>query len=366
MTTASMRKTAAYCAALCLTIGLSAELTARVQDWLRDSTPILSVPNWDRDLFIETAGGRRGRPNGRFKKWSLNEFGFRAGPMTMEPQKGRPRIVVLGASETFGLYESPANEFPAQLAALLASRGQYEVINAALTGLTLHSTIPYWNEWVSRFHPDIVAIYPSPLFYLVDNRGTDRVAVAPLSSVPALASIGGDFEQVADMVIRSSRLVERAKDLLDVPDPIQRIRDARTIEAVTRNKPADWLFQTLPQDRVDQLLADIDTLVTIIAHSGARPIVLTHASRVAEPPRPQDADWLWRARVHMPRASPGVIGRFNTATNEAIRAWAVHRGVTLVDIAADMNGREDLFGDLIHFNDAGAAFVARALAKSIY
>ena len=106
--------------------------------------------------------------------------------------------------------------------------------------------------------------------------------------------------------------------------------------------------------------------MSAITRTGARPIVLTHATRVADPPRPQDADWLWRARVNMPRATPSVIGQFNGATNQAIRAWAARRRVVLIDLATDMNGREELFGDLIHFNDSGAAFVARAVADAIH
>ena len=236
----SWRRIAPYIAALGLAVLVSAETTARVQDFLRDGTPVAAVPNWDRDLFIDTASGRRGRPGGHYKKWVLNEFGFRAGPMTVEPQKGRTRIVVLGSSETFGLYESPANEFPAQLATLLSSRGQYEVINAGLTGLTLRSTIPYWNEWVSRFHPDIVAIYPSPFFYLGGNRKS--AAAGPATAAPArsTAGLGPDgLGRFAEWLIGSSRIVDRARDLLDVPDPIQRIRDARTIDAATRGTPAD-------------------------------------------------------------------------------------------------------------------------------
>src|SRR5262245_65881480 len=104
------------------------------------------------------------------------------------------RVMVLGASETFGIYESDQKEFPAQVAGLLRAKGgspKVEVINAAIVGMTVRSMIPYWRNWASQFRPKIVVVYPSPLFYLEGEVRT----VAPQkyisnfeSSVPSLDS----------------------------------------------------------------------------------------------------------------------------------------------------------------------------------
>jgi hypothetical protein len=160
---------AVYLLTLAAIAGASAELAARIQDWLTDGIAIGASQDWDRDLFVQTADGRRGRPNGRYKKWVLNEYGFRSAMMTLDPRPGSTRVVVLGASESFGLHESPNHEFPAQLGDLLKTRGRFEVVNAGLTGLTLKSTSQYWDRWVSRFRPAVVLIYPSPFFYLNES-----------------------------------------------------------------------------------------------------------------------------------------------------------------------------------------------------
>ena len=133
---------ATYVIALLLLFAASAEVTARVQDWIVRATPFWAVPDWDRDLFVDTPSGRRGRPNGRYLNWVLNDYGFRTGAMSREPPPGRQRLVVLGSSESFGIYESPGHEFPAILADRL--RPDYEVINAALVGLTVCSGRPSW------------------------------------------------------------------------------------------------------------------------------------------------------------------------------------------------------------------------------
>jgi len=348
----------AYGLSLVLLAAASAELTARIQDWLVDGTALTGRPDSDRDLFVQDANGRRGRPNGHYKKWVLNDFGFRSPATTLLPQPGTTRVIVLGASESFGLYESPGHEFPAQLGGILEERGSYEVINAALTGLTLRSSRSYWDHWVSRFHPAIVVIYPSPLFSLNEGAG------ARLASQPAPGQEQANADTLRSL-IGASRLLDRARDRFDVPDAIQRWRDERTIQAATHDKPADWFYSVPPRGLIDQYVADLDLLTRAIATNGARPVVLTHASRVPDPPRPEDEDWLSRARVNVPRAMPHVIGQFETLTNEAIRDWGARSGVQIVDVERALRGRSELFGDLIHFNDDGAGAIARLIADAI-
>src|SRR5262249_52392179 len=101
-----------YCVALVLVCLLSAEVTARLDDWLTLGVPFLESPDSDRDLVLRDEFGTRGRPHGRFKKWQLNGFGFRGREISVQPERGHCRVVILGASEAFGLYESPGREFP--------------------------------------------------------------------------------------------------------------------------------------------------------------------------------------------------------------------------------------------------------------
>jgi hypothetical protein len=92
------------------------------------------------------------------------------------------------------------------------------------------------------------------------------------------------------------RLVQRARERIDVPDVIQRWRDERTIRAATKGKPADWLFTAPPTERADFFIRHLDELVAAIRRDGARPIVMTHASRVTDPPRERDLDF-WTGSI---------------------------------------------------------------------
>ena len=62
---------------------------------------------------------------------------FGAPSIPQDPRPGEIRVLILGSSESFGLYESPGLEFPAQLASRLRDRGDFEVVNAAVAGMTL-------------------------------------------------------------------------------------------------------------------------------------------------------------------------------------------------------------------------------------
>ena len=144
------------------------EAMARLDDYIHLGVPFLASPDNEHDLKLRESWGFRGRPHGLFRKWQLNEFGFRGPETTRQPADGATRILVLGASETFGLMESNSHEYPVQLQKVLQQEGNYEVINGGMTSLTAASMSAYWDQWLVRFQPQIVAIYASPVFYLRD------------------------------------------------------------------------------------------------------------------------------------------------------------------------------------------------------
>lgn len=110
------------------------EVAARVEDLLRYGTPLLSPYRSQSDLAMRDALGMHGRPGARFQKWILNNLGTRGPDAPPTPAAGVRRVVTVGASETFGLYESPGHEFPRQLADSLGAG--YDVLNAAMPGMS--------------------------------------------------------------------------------------------------------------------------------------------------------------------------------------------------------------------------------------
>ena len=285
----------------------------------------------------------RGRPNGRFKKWQLNQYGFRGPEITKSPPEGCTRIMVLGASEAFGLYESPQNEFPSQLQRVLAPRGSFEVINATLPGMSLASVIQFWSKWASQFRPHIVVVYVSPLFYLGDS--------PPSFGKPPQRgfSVGESKNRVPQ-----SRLWEHLKDRFEMPEFIQDWRDKWKIEQRVSGHAPEWFFVTAPPDRLALYREHLRLLCDTVSASGAKVCLITHAYRIPSIPTPEELSELEAARVAIPRATTQGMAAFHESAAQTIRDLGNECGVVVIDAAKVLNGKSEYFADLVHFNDAGA------------
>lgn len=321
---------------------------ARLDDWMHQGISPLANPDRLRDLLLCESWGNRGKPHGVYRRWKLNAAGFRGPEIGDKPSPATVRIMTLGASETFGLYESPAKEYPAQLRDLLRSQGPYEVVNAAIAGVSLKSMIPYWDHWASRFRPDLVLLYPSALFYL-------NVALpAEGARVP--------IPEPAFQLRTWERLQDGYRSL---PSWARSVRRDWRLRKATAGKPNEWFFAGVPTERLSAFEHDLTTLLDHIGASGARVLLMTHASSATLPIRPEDLDHLQHMRVDLYRAPPETLPAFEQAANHCIRTLATRRQLPLVDAAHVLAGRRALFADLVHFNDSGAARLASLLAEHI-
>ena len=119
-------------------------------------------------LWQPTSWGYGGRPNAKFEKWEINSQGFRSGEISQEKPSHEIRILVMGASETFGIYESPSHAFPELLDEYLnrVFPGCYKIINTGFPGMSLPRMFEFFRSVAESIQPDIVIVYPSPQFYL--------------------------------------------------------------------------------------------------------------------------------------------------------------------------------------------------------
>jgi hypothetical protein len=345
---------AGYVLSLALTVLLSTELTARIEDRIRLGVPVLAAPS-DEDLIVHDEAGVHGRPNARYKKWRLNSFGFRNGEMSVEPKPGCRRVMVLGASETFGYYESEGKEYPAQLATLLSRHGCYEVVNAAIVGMTVRTIGSFWDNWGSRFRPDTVVIYPTPAFYLGDVR-------------PADIRLPGPVTKPIEKPVRwwTPRTLDRARDVIQVPAFLQRRRVSKWLEESRAGRPSGWLFEVVPEQRLRDLVSDVDLLACKVSATGARPVVVTHANGFHMPPQPDERDALEAWNAFTPRATASVLLQFERAAARELTESLVRHGIAVIDAGERMRGRREWFGgDLVHFSDEGASVVANLIADHL-
>jgi hypothetical protein len=348
------RATVRFYLLLCVAVLVSAETTARVEDWLRHGVGFLSAPDRERDLVLHDSIAIRGKPNGSYKQWQLNVFGFRNGAMSEIPPAGCTRVMTLGASETFGLFESAGMEYPAQLGRKLADEERcYEVVNAAVAGLTLRGLTRLWTGWASRFGSSLVVVYPTPAFYLnhTPPRYPERPPAAPTEQAIQWAP----------------RLLDRARDHIAYPEFIQRRRVQLALRDAMKSMDPASIFNDVPSDRLAQFTDDLKELMRSIRATGASVIVLTHATAFRNPPNPDDIPALDAWRTVLPRATREVLLDFEDAARAAtLVAFRSVADVRVVDLAGHMNGHREWFaGDFLHFNEDGAGVVARLISQEV-
>jgi hypothetical protein len=354
--------------ALVILFVLTLELTCRIEDWIRFSTPPFSPITSQTDLLVRDADGVHGRPNARFQKWAMNALGTRGPAASLSKAPGTTRVVIVGASETFGLYESPGKEYPRQLEDSLnhalashstcSSSGarRYEVLNAALPGMSLPTIDEDVRNRVRRFGADVIVVYPTPSQYLEDE--------PPRAARPD--SSGRADEPLLARALHpriARRLREQAKTAL--PDFLKTWMRRRETEQYVRAHPPGWRFSSIPADRLAQYGADLRHLIGTIRSTGAVAVVATHAN-VFMQPGSIDRDLLLAWERFYPRAPGAVIVAFDSAARaETLRA-ASDSSVATVDLATRLSASpRAAFSDFSHFSDEGAAIVASTVAPSI-
>lgn len=331
------------------------EAWARASDRAWYGAPWLGNPS-HADLALADAAGMRGRPDARFERWSLNRQGVQGPEVVVPRPPGVLRVVVLGASEMFGLYESRGMSTAEQLQRVLERRvpGRVEVLNASLAGLSLPRTTEYCRRQLALLDPSVVVYYPNPVTYLAE----DLPAETFRPPRPAVEGFRSRF------VPRLALLLNRA-----VPQPLQAWRSQtgtrRHLAAEIASHPAGWVFEAAPADRVDAFARALETLLESLPPERFRVVLASHAHRYHDPLSLDDRAHIEGWRAFYPRATPAALVGMERAANEAVRAAAACHGAAFADVAARVPPGAACFRDFTHFTDAGATRAATALADAI-
>ena len=135
------------------------EVATRLDQFFRYGAPLLGRYTYDSALQERDELGIKGKPNGRYEKWTLNALGLRGPEIQASKASGTVRVATVGASETFGLYESPDQEWPRQLETRLR-RGHpnVEVLNASIAGMGLRRRLEFFQNRIVDLEPDVVLL----------------------------------------------------------------------------------------------------------------------------------------------------------------------------------------------------------------
>ena len=351
--------------ALVLLFGFTLEASARTEDWVRYRTPFFSPFRDQSELVIRDRDGAHGRPGARYMKWAINNLGMRGPDAPALKPDGVIRVIMVGASETFGLYESQDREFPRQLAdslgaasagnACLESAGRrFEVLNAALPGMSLPTIEQDVRMRLARLRADVIVAYPTPVQYLASTPPAPAVLDSTAEPL-AIPWTRGLYPRIAD------RIRGQFKEILPaaVQTAVRRWQTTRS----TRERPAGWTFVAPPPDRLAMYDRDLRRLIGTIRGIGAVPVLATHANAFAAGARHDTTLMVMWGRFY-PRATGSTIIEFDSLGRLITLRAARDSGVRVVDLPSSMKDRA-LFKDYAHFTDAGSAHVAAALLPAV-
>lgn len=337
-------------AALLLAFAVGLEVATRTDEWVRWKTPLLARAGAVGDLIIVDSTGGRGVPGEQYRQFAINSLGFR-GP---EPRAGKPRVLVVGASETFGLYEPSGHEYPRQLQDSLAAAGcDVDVINTALPGFSLPTLTATYLHRLRGLNASLVVVYPTPVQYLDYETPTWQPPASPR---------GGTAPGFRPRVAR--RLRDHMKVAL--PQFVQTYLRSREISASRVRMTPGFVFDTIPTERLAAFRRDLRSLIDSVKASGSGVLVATHANAFPPGVAPDTARLISWTKFY-PRASMSVLPAFERAANALILTDAADAGVASSDLATAMAGRDPAtaFADFSHFTEEGSAVVAQVLARDI-
>jgi lysophospholipase L1-like esterase len=261
----------------------------------------------------------------------------------------------MGASETFGLYESPDMEFPAQMQQIFDRNfpGGFQVLNAACPGMSPSRITHYYRVWIRQFDPDYVVYYPTPSFML----DADTVTILRTPS-----------EQRRPHFQPSFRIEQRVSNALKqfLPTTIQTYVRELMMKRELQRHSSDWVVDTIPESAVQLFAQNLVVLANTVKQSGAKIIFATHANRISDPMTKEDLPALIAWRKQNPRRTEHCIIEMEKTANIIIRQVSVEQGIPVVDLAMIVPKSDDYFADYLHFTDQGAEVVADALVKQVF
>ena len=336
---------------------LASEVGARLDDWFFDGVPFFENPSYDGLFIIDEHGNRRGKPGAYWKRVRMNNLGMRGADVPVQPEPNCRRWMFLGASETFGEPSTADKEFAAQVSKLAAPKACIRSMNPSFPAFFLRDFPRQYRLSLAQYKPDVVFIYPSTHLYLGDKRDETPKTDAPPADT--------NLSQPQRDLVAYSRIYDRLKGAGLTPEFIQKMRVRRWIDDASKGRPPEWKFNEVPQQRLDRLTQDLRDTIDAIRASGAEPVLMTHAVRATQPPRPEDFDDLTAMRVYVPRASEKVLVDFEYAAAENIRNLGKETGTRVIDVARLMSGRRDQFIDLVHFAPAGHLHVAELIVNDM-
>lgn len=351
---------------------LTLELCTRIDDAIRYSAPLWGEYTANNLKSSDEDGISYNIANARFEKWHNNRHGFRGPEITSIKSPGTIRVVCLGASESYGLYESPGKEWPAQLRALLPSP-KYQVINVSVVGLGLSSYEAYLKKYVLNLEPDIVVCFVNPLFYAA---GFEKKQGSSKSSQKAEVITTAKKSIFPTAIISAqSRSLPRLKQVFkkalksSFPNVLKRYQiwnlQKQINETELRNLGGLYPKDSVSAESAMSFSNDLSRFVSFLQSRHINVLLSTYPALISRDNLSRYPDiFMDNRRFFIGLSFSGMIDVLEKY-NSAIRDVAAIQRIMFADCQSAIPKTDHYFGDNVHFTDQGAGLVAKVIAEVI-
>lgn len=344
------------------------EVCARVDDYLRYDAPFTGRYSSDNLRSVKD-GISVNVPLATFEKWHNNSCGFRGSEVSPAKAAGKTRVMCLGASESYGLFEGAGKEWPAQLQQLLPP-SEYEVINASVVGLTLDKYSRYFDKYLAPFKPDVVVLVVNPLFYvsIQEKAATKASATAPEApekktapsagvQLPELRCLPKAKQALKQGVVASFPSLLTRWQFHSLQNQVKEIERQR----LRGRKPKD----VIPASYLVSFHRDLAATVAAIQAQGARVVLTTYPALIGSDNLDKYPEiFLDNRRFCIALTERGMLDAFERF-NAATASVAEELGLPLVDSHALIPKSTEYFGDNVHYKDSGARVFAEGVAAGL-
>jgi hypothetical protein len=345
------------------------EICARIDDKIRYGAPFFGDYSSALLRAKDPEGINSNVPNSHFEKWNINRFGFRGRDVSIRKPKGVTRIICMGTSETFGLYESPGREWPNQLNNMLNGDNHFQVINTSVVGLPLKKYRRYIEKYVIRFEPDVIILLINPFDYAV---GTEKFAKRQNTSQKHINE--GLKRKIFDLknIIYTFRILPKFKQVLKTLIPEEVLRKyqiwdmERQLQGLERrrldgNKP----INVISNQSLDGFRSDLEELVEFLRHQKIKVILSSYPVLISSENIDKHLEvFLDHRRFYIELSLQGIIDA-SVKFDEVIKRVANDYSIGFIDNNAALSKDSRNFADNVHYTDEGARLVALNFATYI-
>lgn len=341
---------------------ITIETSARMDDKIKYNAQFFAKYSSALLRDADSEGLNRNIPNNHFEKWKINQLGFRGPDIPLIKSNSVKRIVCMGTSETFGLYESPGQEWPNQLTNMLGRNSQFQIINASVVGLSLKKYRRYIEKYILKLEPDIIILYINPFDYAV---GVERFVQRQSTPERESSDNKKTFRRLLNEIPSNLRLLPKLKEAVKkvVPPNLLKLyrlwnmkKQLHNLEYKQLNgrKPID----VVPQESLTSFKSDLEAIIQFL-HNRKIEIILTSYPVLISP---ENIDkyleiFLDHRRFYVELSFEGIIDAVSKF-NDIIKVVAKRYGTGFVDNNRYLPKNIKYFADNVHYTDEGARLIA--------